>query len=70
MKELHGGDLDQVRQGLRMAAPPDPERLADEKRVLAELDGAPLKERWGGYLKFIGPGYLQSAMTLGSGTAR
>ena len=69
MKELHGGDLDQVRQGLRMAAPPDPERLADEKRVLAELDGAPLKERWGGYLKFIGPGYLQSAMTLGSGTA-
>ena len=38
LKELHGGDLDQVRQGLRMAAPPDPERLADEKRVLAELD--------------------------------
>ena len=34
MKELHCGDLDQVRQGLRMAAPPDPERLADEKRVL------------------------------------
>jgi Mn2+/Fe2+ NRAMP family transporter len=69
VNEQHGGDLDQVRQGLRMAAPPDPQKLAAEKQVLANLDGAPRLQRWGGYLKFIGPGYLQSAMTLGSGTA-
>lgn len=69
MTEPNDGDLDQVRQGLRMAAPPDPERLAAERRLLVELDAAPLAKRWGGYLKFIGPGYLQSAMTLGSGTA-
>ena len=28
MSDQHGGDLDQVRQGLRMAAPPDPDKLA------------------------------------------
>lgn len=64
-----GGDLDQVRQGLRMASPPDPQKLAAEKALLAELDAAPVGKRWRGYMKFIGPGYLQSAMTLGSGTA-
>ena len=52
-----------------MAAPPDPDKLAAERQILQELEGAPLTTRWGGYLKFIGPGYLQSAMTLGSGTA-
>ena len=62
-------DLGEVRQGLRMAVPPDPARLAAERQALRELDAAPLGRRWRGYLKFIGPGYLQSAMTLGSGTA-
>ena len=64
-----GGDLDQVRQGLRMATPPDPTQLAAEKDLLRELEHAPVGKRWRGYMKFIGPGYLQSAMTLGSGTA-
>ncbi|MCB9878117.1 MAG: Nramp family divalent metal transporter [Planctomycetes bacterium] len=63
------GDLAEVRQGLRMATPPDPAKLEQEKATLRELDRAPLGRRWAGYLKFIGPGYLQSAMTLGSGTA-
>lgn len=63
------GDLDQVRQGLRMATPPDPVQLAAEKDLLRELEHAPTLKRWRGYLKFIGPGYMQSAMTLGSGTA-
>jgi Mn2+/Fe2+ NRAMP family transporter len=63
------GDLDQVRQGLRMATPPDPGQLAAEKDLLRELEHAPTLKRWRGYLKFIGPGYMQSAMTLGSGTA-
>ena len=52
-----------------MAAPPDPVQLEAEKQLLSELESAPRTKRWGGYLKFIGPGYLQSAMTLGSGTA-
>jgi Mn2+/Fe2+ NRAMP family transporter len=63
------GGLDQVRQGLRMATPPDPAQLTAERERLRELDAAPVGRRWRGYLKFIGPGYLQSAMTLGSGTA-
>ncbi|MCK5945414.1 MAG: divalent metal cation transporter, partial [Planctomycetes bacterium] len=69
MSEPSGGDLDRVRQGLRMATPPDPQKLQAEREQLRELEHAPLLQRWGGYLRFIGPGYLQSAMTLGSGTA-
>ena len=52
-----------------MSAPPDPDQLAAERDLLRELEHAPVGKRWSGYLKFIGPGYLQSAMTLGSGTA-
>ena len=52
-----------------MATPPDPQRLAAEKDLLRELEHAPVAKRWRGYMKFIGPGYMQSAMTLGSGTA-
>lgn len=59
----------QVREGLRMAAPPDPRQSAAEKAQLAALEHAPWATRVRGYLKFIGPGYMQSAMTLGSGTA-
>lgn len=62
-------ELDDVRQGLRMQSPPDPERLAAEAAHLRALDAAPLRRRWGGWLRLIGPGYLQSAMTLGGGTA-
>ena len=35
----------------------------------AELDAKPMVPRIAGYLKFMGPGYLQSAMTLGGGSA-
>jgi len=52
-----------------MARPPDPERLAAERRHLTDLEGSGAGARLRGYLKLIGPGYLQSAMTLGSGTA-
>ncbi|HIE69511.1 MAG TPA: hypothetical protein EYP98_04750 [Planctomycetes bacterium] len=65
----HGSDLDRVRQGLQMATPPDPAQLEAEKDLLRELEHAPVGKRFFGYLKFIGPGYMQSAMTLGSGTA-
>jgi Mn2+/Fe2+ NRAMP family transporter len=60
---------DQDWQGLRMASPPDPAALARERAVLAELAAQPLPSRVRGYLRLLGPGYLQSAMTLGGGTA-
>ncbi|HEX5054380.1 MAG TPA: Nramp family divalent metal transporter [Planctomycetota bacterium] len=66
---MSGPDLQGVRAGLRMAAPPDPTRLAAERAELQALAAAPRLRRWLGYARFIGPGYLQSAMTLGSGTA-
>ena len=62
-------DLASVRQGLRMARPPDPAVLAQERQLLAAAAGAPLATRLRTYLRLIGPGYMQSAMTLGAGTA-
>lgn len=41
--------------------------MADEQR-LAELQQLPLGRRLWGYAKLSGPGYMQSAMTLGGGT--
>ena len=41
---------------------------ADTARF-AELDARPFPGRVAGYLKYMGPGYLQSAMTLGGGSA-
>lgn len=62
--------LDQgIRRGLRMTRPPDPAKLAAEKAVLADLENKGFCARNAGYFKFIGPGYMQSAMTLGGGTA-
>ena len=62
-------DLDEVRRGLRMARPPDPAELAAEIARLEALDAAPPLRRWAAFTRLSGPGYLQSAMTLGSGTA-
>lgn len=42
--------------------------MSDE-RELRELDARPFVPRTLGYLKRMGPGYMQSAMTLGGGTA-
>lgn len=39
-----------------------------ESQYLAELANQPLPTRIKGYLKLSGPGYMQSAMTLGGGT--
>ncbi len=48
---------------------PAADPLAAERAYLAYLETKPLPKRWGGYLKLSGPGFLQSAMTLGGGTA-
>ncbi|MFT5288104.1 MAG: manganese transport protein [Planctomycetota bacterium] len=42
---------------------------AEEQRELEALDAKPFVPRTFGYLRRIGPGYMQSAMTLGGGTA-
>jgi manganese transport protein len=41
----------------------------DDTGRFAELDSKPFVPRVAGYLRFMGPGYLQSAMTLGGGSA-
>ncbi len=55
--------------GLPMVAPPDPAALVEERRWLAELEDAPAWRRTIAYVRRGGPGYLQSALTLGGGTA-
>ncbi|MBN2019526.1 MAG: divalent metal cation transporter [Sedimentisphaerales bacterium] len=43
--------------------------LAGEKAALAALKHKGLLSRWRGYLRMTGPGWMQSAMTLGGGSA-
>jgi Mn2+/Fe2+ NRAMP family transporter len=56
-------------RGLRVAQPLDAAALERERAWLAELAGRPRGARWWAYLRHGGPGYLQSALTLGGGTA-
>jgi len=56
-------------KGLPMTAKWDPQRLAREVAELKELKSQPFLPRAGGYIKRTGPGLLQSAMTLGAGSA-
>lgn len=52
-----------------MVHPPDPRRLAQERAWLEGLATQPFLSRQAAYLRRGGPGYLQSALTLGGGTA-
>ncbi len=56
-------------QGLPMTRKWDPEELAKEVQQLEELNNSPFVTKMGGYIKRSGPGLLQSAMTLGAGSA-
>ncbi len=56
-------------RGLPMTSKWDPEKLVQEVAALQELESRPLLGRAGGYIKRTGPGLLQSAMTLGAGSA-
>ena len=47
----------------------DPAAVVEERALLAQLAGAGRVRRWRGYLRLTGPGWLQSAFTLGSGSA-
>jgi len=52
-----------------MTRPRDPEAVAAERDWLRALEHKGPLERTLAYLRHTGPGYLQSAMTLGGGTA-
>ncbi|MCS7238561.1 MAG: divalent metal cation transporter [Thermoguttaceae bacterium] len=56
-------------KGLPMTAKWDPEKLEREIAELRALEQKPFWERFVGYLRKTGPGLLQSAMTLGAGSA-
>ena len=47
----------------------EPARLQREIAELQELESEPMFSRVGGYMRRTGPGLLQSAMTLGAGSA-
>jgi len=59
----------EVIHGLPMFKAADPGAIAHEKAELAELEGKSIRQRWSGYFSKTGPGWLQSAITLGGGTA-
>ncbi|MBI1369018.1 MAG: hypothetical protein GC162_10235 [Planctomycetes bacterium] len=55
--------------GLPMTAKWDPQKLEAESAALIELERKPFMERVRGYYKLTGPAWMQSAMTLGAGSA-
>ncbi|MGD2245848.1 MAG: divalent metal cation transporter, partial [Candidatus Aminicenantes bacterium] len=59
-----------LRRGLPMVEARDPEALEQEKRLLREINARPhFWQRWKGYWGLSGPGWVQSAVTLGAGSA-
>ena len=56
-------------RGIPMVHAPDPARLAADRAWLAGVAQRPWLARQVAYLRRGGPGYLQSALTLGGGTA-
>jgi Mn2+/Fe2+ NRAMP family transporter len=60
----------EIRRGFPMVETRDPQALKDEIDFLEEVYSRPyFWQRWRGYLKLSGPGWLQSAVTLGAGSA-
>lgn len=68
-QESNAASTPQGNAELPMSPKWDPEKLAAEKEELRALERAPLGKRSWGYIKRTGPGLLQSAMTLGAGSA-
>ncbi len=63
---LEGVDL---AKGLPMFSGSDPEALEREKALLRRVQSKGVLARWRTYLGLTGPGWLQSAMTLGAGSS-
>lgn len=55
--------------GLPMTKKWDPEKIKQEEDYLKGLNSRPFLEKVRGYWKLTGPAWLQSAMTLGAGSA-
>ncbi len=61
---------DEIRRGLPMVETRDPEALESERRQLRHIAAQPrFWQRWKGYWGLSGPGWVQSALTLGAGSA-
>ncbi|MHC4658370.1 MAG: divalent metal cation transporter [Planctomycetota bacterium] len=58
-----------IPKDLPMFAASDPQAVIKERTRLAELQSKGLLKRWRGYFALTGPGWLQSALTLGGGSA-
>lgn len=63
---LEGIDLS---KGLPMFSSTDPEALEKEKAKLAAVENKGILTKWRTYLGLTGPGWMQSAMTLGAGSS-
>ncbi len=61
--------MEEENAGLPMAVKWDPEKLRLENKHLLELEKKSFPVRIRGYFKLTGPAWLQSAMTLGAGSA-
>jgi manganese transport protein len=59
----------QNNSGLPMSNKWEPEAIRREEELLQELDNQPFGKRIKGYFKLTGPAWMQSAMTLGAGSA-
>jgi manganese transport protein len=59
-----------LRRGLPLIQARDPQALEREKATLRTIDARPgFLRRWRGYWGLSGPGWVQSALTLGAGSA-
>ncbi len=56
-------------RGLQRFVGSDSEAVAKEKAELIALEQKGVLSRWRGYFRMTGPGWMQSAMTLGGGSA-
>jgi len=65
-KEMEGIDL---AKGLPIFSSANPEALEKEKERLRAVKGKGFLSRWKVYFSMTGPGWLQSAMTLGAGSS-
>lgn len=60
----------ELRRGLPMVEARDPEALEQERQTLEHINSRPhFWQRWRGYWNLSGPGWVQSALTLGAGSA-
>jgi len=67
-QKQHTESIEPVR-GLPMFSASDQQALEKEKAELATLNKKSFVRRWTGYSRMTGPGWLQSALTLGAGSA-